>query len=183
MNNFTIDDPFIAKWHSRYDEIEHDEEEYQKIIEQVKVDIADGGTISYETTKRLLKWKKARRATNFILDSFAKFDEAIRKGRKEPECTKLQILDDLPGIGVPVGSTFLHFMYPDKFLIMDVRTVEVLYTSGYIKFKSRDAKRYLAFRDVIFSIHRQSPGWNLRQIDRALFAFHKIELSKKHKNC
>ena len=107
MNKFFIDDSFIAKWHPRYDEIECDEEEYQKIIKQVKVDIADGGTISYETTKRLLKWKKARRATNFILDNFAKFDEVIKKCCKAPEGAKLQILDDLPGIGVPVGSTFL----------------------------------------------------------------------------
>lgn len=183
MKNFVIDDSFIEKWCREYDEIEHDEKEYQEIIRQLKEEIIAVGTISEETARRLLKWKKARRATKLIMERFAEFAEVIKKCLKIPEDEKLKILDDLPGIGVPVGSTLLHFIFPNKFPIMDIRTVEVLYAGDYIKSKSRDASRYTVFKDAIFLIHRRLPKWTLRQIDRALFAFHKKELSKKPKDC
>lgn len=39
---------------------------------------------------------------------------------------KIEMLDDLPGIGIPVASAILHFIKPDRFPIVDFRTVEAL---------------------------------------------------------
>ena len=57
--------------------------------------------------------------------------------------------------------------------IIDVRTVEVLFAAGYITTENRDLEHYEEFRRAIDGIRRRCPGWTLRQIDRALFAYHK----------
>ena len=79
----------------------------------------------------------------------------------------------MKGIGVPVAFTILHFMYSGNYPIMDMRTVEVLQAYGYITRKSRDLKRFPEFQDAVLSIQNSHPRWSLRQIDRAIFAFHK----------
>ena len=168
-------------WHPRYDETENDEESYKQIILAVANDIKKRGTISKEVFLNILDWKTPRLKGIVKLNNFRLYAAKIKKCLKVPEDQKLKILDDLYGIGAPLASTILHFIYSDKFPIMDIRTVETLYKSGYIKFISRDGKKYPAFKTAILSIQRQSPRWNLRQIDRALFAFHK--LNQKVKNC
>lgn len=174
MSEITIDDNFIRKWHPKYDKVENDEKEYREIIEQIRKEDFDRGIISEAITRRILRWKKARRATKFIVNNFVAFSEVVKKCIKLSEEEKLKILDDFPGIGVPVGSTILHLIYPDRFPIMDIRTAEVLYCFGYIKTKTRSLKRYIPFRSTILDIHKQYPQWSLREIDRALFAYHKI---------
>jgi len=52
----------------------------------------------------------------------------------------------LLGILEPVASTILHFMYPDKFPIRDVRTVETLRDKGLLTGKVS----YDEYRKVIF---------------------------------
>jgi hypothetical protein len=62
--------------------------------------------------------------------------------------------------------------------IIDVRTVEVLYTAGLISTDRRDLAHYEEFRKAIEGIRQRCPGWSLREIDRALFAYHKQVLER-----
>lgn len=179
MNNFVIDDSFIKKWDPRYDETEDDEEDYKRILLSVAKDIKKLDTLSKDVFVNLLIWKTPRLKGIVKLNGFNSYAEAIKRCLGVPEDQRLKVLDDLYGIGVPFASTILHFIYPDEFPIMDIRTVEVLYAGGYIKSKVRDAQRYPNFKTTIFSIQKKYPVWTLRQIDRALFAFHKIALSRK----
>lgn len=176
-----IDDSFIEKWHPKYDEIEDDEEDYKTIITKVSNELSQKGTISKGTFIDILNWKAPRVKGIVKLNEFDTYDKAFRKCFKAPNDEKLAILNELYGIGVPVASTILHFMYPQSFPIMDIRTVETLYYAGYIKSKTRDQKRYIPFRYAILSIATDYPKWSLRQIDRALFAYHKIYFEPKIK--
>lgn len=174
-----IDDAFIGKWHPQYDQSEHDEKEYQKIVADVSKEVPKIHTISKSTFERILNWK-APRVKHFVkLEEFDDYAKGIKQALQASEERKLAILDDLDGIGVPVASTILHFIYPRSFPIMDVRTAEVLYFLGYIKSKQRDQKRYVPFRFAILGIQQQYPQWSLREIDRALFAYHKREREPK----
>lgn len=177
MRSFLIDDSFIIKWHPLYEETEDDEEEYRQIVASVKEEIRKIGNLSKETFIRILDWKTPRLKGIVRLNNFKLYAEAIKKSLGTPEGQKLIILDNLYGIGAPLASTILHFIYPEEFPIMDIRTVEVLYAGGYIKSKLRDARRYPDFKAAILSIRQQFPKWTLRQIDRALFAFHKLTMS------
>lgn len=177
MRSFFIDDSFIIKWHPRYEETEDDEEEYRQIVASAKEEIRRTGNLSKETFIRILDWKAPRLKGIVRLNNFKLYAEAIKKSLGAPEGQKLIILDNLYGIGAPLASTILHFIYPEKFPIIDIRTVEVLYARGYVKSKLRDARRYPDFKAAILLIRQQFPKWTLRQIDRALFAFHKLTMS------
>lgn len=61
---------------------------------------------------------------------------------------------------------------------MDVRAAEVLYYSGYLNAKSRTQNNYVNFCRAISNIAKESKC-TIREIDRALFAYHKIELEPK----
>jgi hypothetical protein len=84
----------------------------------------------------------------------------------------------LPGLEAPTASTIIHFIDPDTMRIIDRRTVETLHTAGRISTKQCDLKHYEEFRNAIDRIKRDCPNWTLRQIDTALFAYHKLVLDK-----
>ena len=86
---------------------------------------------------------------------------------------KMKLLVDLPGIGAPVASTFLQFFYPSSFPIIDRRTVAVLCHFGYIQHKSTGIAQYPAFMAAVLAVRDCCPKWGLREIDRAVFAYHK----------
>ena len=172
-----IDDAFIEKWHPRYDEFAHDEQEYQAIIRKISSEFKESGNISGDTFIRILNWKAPRVKGIVRLDEFEVYAKTIGQALQAPEDRKLEILVGLYGIGVPVGSTILHFIYPDRFPIMDIRTAETLHYAERIESKQRDLKRYPPFCSVILDIRQKHHRWSLRQIDRALFAYHKIELN------
>lgn len=171
----------MEKWHPKYDYIEDDEEEYKKIIDNVTSELSQKESVSKDTFIRILNWKAPRVKGIVKLNKFSDYEKGIRECfLKFKENGKLAVLDELYGIGVPVASTILHFMYPNRFPIMDFRTIAVLHYAGYIKSKAKDQRRYIPFRDAILTI-RKDTSFNLRQIDRALFSFHKIELEPKCK--
>ena len=138
-----------------------------------------GGTISKETFLAIWKWKGANRAIRHVrLDEYdSRYAEAFRRAASElPERRLAALLADavkLPGIRAPSGSTILHFIDPDTMPIIDVRTVEVLFAAGLVSTKQRDLKHYEEFRLAIEGIRQRCPHRNLREIDRALFAYHK----------
>ena len=92
-----------------------------------------------------------------------------------------KLLVVLPGIGAPVASTILHFICPEIFPIYDFRTTEVLYRLGCLKSKTVSNIRYPEFQSVILNIRTELVHYNLRQIDRALFAYHKTNFGKSAK--
>jgi hypothetical protein len=176
-----IDDTFIEKWHPRYDLTESDEPEYRDLVGRVARDMRSGGTISKETFLAIWNWKGAMRVIRHVSigEYEARYAIAFRLVVSEPPARKLAVLlapgVKLPGVGAATGSTILHFIHPQTMPIIDVRTVEVLFKAGAVSTKQRDLGHYEEFRKAIESIRRQCPSWSLRQIDRALFAYHKSQ--------
>jgi hypothetical protein len=84
---------------------------------------------------------------------------------------RMKLLVDLPGVGAPVASTFLQFLYPSVFPIIDRRTV--LRHFGYIQRKSTGIAQYPEFMAAVLAVRDCCPKWSLREIDRAVFAYHK----------
>jgi len=184
-----INDDFIREWEAKYDNIEPDEGEYQRLVAVVAREVNLRGTISQGTFVAIWKWKKAIRRLDLVrMDEYETlYANAFRRAAQEPPHRRLAVLigpnTKLPGVGAPTGSTVLHFMDPGM-PIIDVRTVEVLFTAGLISTKSRDLNHYEEYRHAISEIERRCPRWSIRQIDRALFAYHKIVMQKKqNKEC
>jgi hypothetical protein len=184
QKTLVIDDAFIAEWHPKYDWIQNDEIEYQKLLPVVARDIALTGTISKETFLAIWNWKGAMRVIGHVLLSAydTLYAPVFRRAASEPPERKLATLIapsvKLPGVEAATGSTVIHFMHPQLMPIIDVRTIGVLFVARLISTKSKDLAHYEEFRRAIDGIRRRCPSWTLRQIDRALFAYHKLVLDK-----
>jgi hypothetical protein len=177
-----IDDAFIREWNPKYSQA--DEGDYEQLVATVAAEMSSRGTISKETFLAIWNWKGARRVIRHVVlgEYDTRYAEAFRRAASEPPARKLNALLEsgvkLPGVGAPTGSTVVHFIDPSM-PIIDVRTVETLFESGLISTKQRDLGHYEEYRQAIEGIRRRCPGWSVRQIDRALFAYHKQVLDKK----
>jgi len=165
-----IDRIFIRNWIPD-DKDNPDEVEYKAILKKIQ---EQDLCIDKNTFVRLYDWK-ARRSKNYLdLDNFKLYESGFKKipDLRDEEKIKFYLKTKerkkLPGILEPVASTILHFMYPDKFPIIDVRTVETLRDKGILGEKVS----YKEYRTEIFKIYDNCKReFSLRQIDRALFTY------------
>lgn len=149
-----------------------DEIEYKKILKTIQ---EQDLLIDWDIFERIYDWK-ASRSKNYIdkknkelyISAFKEICDLKDKEKinffKETKQRK-----KLPGILEPIASTILHFKYPDKFPIRDVRTVGTLRDKGLLR---RKKISYNDYRAEIFKIYDNCKGeFNLRQIDKALFTY------------
>ncbi len=170
-----INSRFIKNWipDDKIDNKKKEEEdEYNEILETIqKQDLR----IDKATFQKLYDWK-AKRSKKYleVEKNYELYESALKEilDLKDEEKIKFYLKTNerkkLPGILDPVASTILHFMYPDKFPIKDVRTVGTLRDKGLLTGKVS----YNEYRKVILEI-RENCGeeFSLRQIDRALFTY------------
>ncbi len=175
----TIDDSFIQKWNRQCDQLVANQEHYDLLLNRVKKDIKEKGTLSKPTFIEIINWKSPRIRPIFEKRSYPAYNRKIKECLQAHEEDKLPLLDDMYGIGAPVASTILHFIYSNDFPIIDIRTVETLYHFGYIKSKRATQKAYPEFRSAILEIRDRCNRRTLREIDIAIFTYHKVELSKQ----
>ena len=188
--NLQIDDRFIRHWEPKYDDrgVGDDYREYTELIQIAHNEVERTGMISKKTFLSIWKWKGAMRVIRRVkLDEYdARYAPAFAKAYASPPEQKLHALladAKLPGIEAPTGSTLIHFMFPDLMPIIDVRTVEVLHHAGRISTKQRNLAHYEEFRQAINRIRRECrEPWSVRQIDKALFAYHKLVLKPKDRS-
>ena len=190
-----IDDAFIATWEPRYDEKDKDEGEYRRLLRRVGEERGTSGGISVETFAAILFWKWkdlnwARNSRHIKWDSYDRVYARLLAREIWPANVSSFALDErigdwtrelagLPGLGVPTASTVLHFIAPEKVPIIDRRTAEVLVKAAVLKNVKTDEIGYLLFRSTINGVlARCNRPWTLRQLDRALFAYHKLALKE-----
>jgi len=200
---------FITEWeqkHYKCDKDYEDEEEYQKLVDLTKDDVTKLGIVSEKTLKRILKWKDKRERvdrkvnwTKYDTIYAPRFRLIISKSVYEHHFLPLliwpadKLQKDLPvaggilenihgkaeGFGPPIASTILHFIFPDRFPIIDIRTAEVMYFVDRIKSTNRnDYRLYEPFRSAILEILGNT-GYSIHKIDRALFAYHRDALQSE----
>lgn len=185
MESLSIDRHFIKLWHPRYDCTEHDEEDYQEILKIVKNEIDFKGTITQSTFRRILDWKSKRIKGHVSWSEFDVYSQKIIETLNvKDDDEKVKILTSLNGVGIPVASTILHFIYPSHFPIVDIRTVNVLKLSNdlpnykTLHFYRNTINGYRAFRSVFSDISKKNVNYTYREIDRALFAYDKSSNKK-----
>ncbi len=180
IKRLIIDIPFINKWEKKYDEIENDENEYNEIIQLVQNNKSTKQSISKEIFIKILKWKSPRLMGIVKLNRFERDYAPILKSclNDYSSANQLNSLEALYGIGIPTASTILHFMHPDKFPIMDIRTAETMKHFGLLESESISKMSYWKYNNIISKLKGTS-NKSLRIIDRALFAYHKAYLNKE----
>ncbi len=85
------------------------------------------------------------------------------------EQARIEPLTVLNGVSYPVASIILHFAFPDKYPIMDVRAISSL---GWEKPNSYNFDFWKKYCEMIQNISRET-GESLRTIDKALWKYDK----------
>jgi hypothetical protein len=87
------------------------------------------------------------------------------------EAHQIARLVTLRAVGYPVASVILHFAFPDRFMILDVRALDSLGCTGSRSYTPAFWSRYSArAREIAGRL-----GVSLRTLDKALWEF-----SKRH---
>ena len=166
-----INKKFIKNWLPD-DQDNPEENDYKDILKKIQ---EQDLRIDKKTFQDLYDWKASRSKKYLEVEKNYKLYKSAFKeilDLKDEEKIKFYLKTKerkkLPGILEPIASTILHFMYPDKFPIRDVRTVETLRDKGLLTGKVS----YNEYRKVIFEIHKNCRAeFSLRKIDRALFTY------------
>ena len=161
---------FIKNWIPD-DHDNPEEDKYKAILKTIQ---EQDLRIDKGTFQKLYDWK-ARRSKKYLdLNNYKLYESAFNEisDLKDEEKIKFYMKTKerrkLSGILDPVASTILHFMYPDKFPIKDVRTVGTLRDKDLLGEKVS----YKDYRTEIFKIYDNCKGeFSLHQIDRALFTY------------
>ena len=163
---------FIRNWQSKYELEAGDDTDYGALVKLLAQE-ATTARFNFSTIVQVVDWKASR--IKGLMDftcpekycAFVRlaYDTANRR-------TKLWILTSLEGWGIPMASTMLHFLHPNRFPIVDYRVLQVLRDrTGFIA--NRDTEKgYWRYYSEIHYIMRTT-GCRMREIDRALWAFHK----------
>ncbi len=76
---FLIDDSFIEKWASIYEQLEKDEKKYWELIDKVKGEVSKNETIFKSTFIDILVWKSPRLRGIVKTEKFNIYEESIRR--------------------------------------------------------------------------------------------------------
>ena len=131
---------------------------------------------------KLGKWKTPRQEKNYKNNEESLVKKATSLAYEvSHEGLKLHILKVLNGVGVPVASTFLHFLHPDKFPIFDIRVRSSLKKAGKWNRPVDDASND-AWLEYVYIMRDISGmlGVSLRELDKALWAY---DREKKEPKC
>ena len=124
---------------------------------------------------KLGKWKPPRQEENYISNDESLIKETTHLAYEvSHDRLKLHILKMLKGVGVPVASTFLHFMHPDKFPIFDVRVRSSLAkaTKWHRAIDDQSDDAWSEYVDIMRDLSKNL-NVSLRELDKALWSYDK----------
>jgi hypothetical protein len=79
-------------------------------------------------------WKSSRQKNNYKTNSQEDIRSITRNAfRATDEQERIKTLCKLKGVGVPVASALLTIYNPQKYAIIDIRCVEILFENGEIE--------------------------------------------------
>ena len=117
-------------------------------------------------------WKSARSRPLLQSNDAPAVEAATRAAFATPdEAARMGALTGLRGVGVPVASALLHFAFPDRYPILDVRALESLGRKGRSVYPLSFWLAYLHSCRQLAAEH----GVSLRTLDKALW-----QHSKEH---
>ncbi|MFC1945438.1 hypothetical protein ACFLWF_01645 [Chloroflexota bacterium] len=175
-----IDRDFVHKWSNVYDE-------RFKGGKAINEEIAIREWLSFQKEPRYLdkeyfvrlgNWKSARARKHYESNRNEEVIDITRKSYiATDELEKLKLLMTLKGVGVPVASTILNYMQPDKFPIFDYHCRNVLTEAGLWMKVGNDANNK-AWLDYVYIMRELANklGVSLRELDKAMFAYDKREI-------
>jgi hypothetical protein len=178
-NKIRITKQFVDRWSARYDKDYSDSEDCQ-VEQRLKAWLAqqkEPKFLDREHFKDIAMWKSRRPKRHYEKNDGAFVRQVTEHAfGATDERLQLHILMALDGVRVPVASTILHFAFPERYPIMDVRAAATLRRAGLWHrddARSFTTKGWLEYVRVMRR-HSRSLQVHLRDLDKALWAFDKF---------
>ena len=168
---------FVRQFADKYDEEFKDsqDEKDEKAIREWLSQQPEPKHLNKDFFVLLGRWKSKRPTPFYKANDERLIEEATRLAYEiTNERIKLHILKVLKGVQVPVASTILHYLYPDKFPIFDEYARATLEKAGKWSRPISDAsdEAWLEYTALMRNLSN-SLGVTLRELDKALWAYYK----------
>jgi len=174
-----IDQSFVARWSTEYDNhFQSGDTTAWDREKQLRSWLLSQSSLKYFDRKHFLlhgEWKLPRQRQNYLRNT----DTEIRRATQEAYCElnpvkKLNSLTRLHGVGRTVAASILHFLLPDEFAVFDFHCRAVLFETGYWHRPGSDDSldSWLDYNRIMVALAHQT-GVSLRNLDKALWAYHK----------
>ena len=136
------------------------------------------GNFSLANLTAILKWKSPRSVHYLDGNSPDQINAALGKATSPVILTKdaMEALMELRGVAVPVASAILTAIFPDRYTVIDFRTLEAL---GYPPISVKFYEDYLTFckklveSEIVRAQDSLPAPTALRALDRALWQWSK----------
>jgi len=130
-------------------------------------------------------WKSRRPKQRYGSNSEDLIKSATKKAlATNDETEKMKLLIELEGVQIPTASAILAVVEPAKYPIIDIRCLQALNNLGLLKWgnvKPIMMKDWLQYLKLIREMADKA-GVSPRDLDKALFAFNRIELDSTYRN-
>lgn len=145
------------------------------LFSEVSAAFKERGFLAPEEFFAILIWKSNRSKTK-IRDSILKNGKTVRGimtevSKADTPGLKLDILDSVPYIGIPIASAILSVCYPDDFTVADYRACAAIKKYGKEINGNPTASKtaYFEYLNACKELARES-NLSLRDFDRMLWA-------------
>jgi thermostable 8-oxoguanine DNA glycosylase len=179
---------FVLHWVNEYNKkyaMKQKDADEEKDIKDWLAQQCQPKSLDWDHFVRLGRWKTKRQTSAYKSNDGTLVEEATRLAcEASNERLKLHILTVLRGVSVAVAATILHFMYPDKFPIFDIRARVTLKEAGLWNRSENDAceEAWLEYVEIMRSL-AHSRDVSLRDLDKALYAYNKRDKKLQEKSC
>ncbi len=151
--------------------------EKQYLLKEIAVNFKERGHLTAEEFFAIVIWKSNRSKTK-VLKGVKKTGKTVQQiteeiNKEKDRAKKVEILDKIDGIGIPIASAILTVCYPGDFTIVDYRIKRTIKKMG-LSFKgdpSASVPAYLKYLDICRTKITKEQGLSLRDTDRALWGF------------
>ena len=167
---------FVRYWAGQYDA--RDEGEEARLKAWLRAQFREGRPhLDKGHFVEIAKWKSPRPVRHYESNDSALVRDVTALAFAVPrEHLRLRVLTLLDGVGVPVASTILHFAFPDKYPIMDIRAVTTLTRLGLWTspdpaqpgFTGFSVEHWQAYTDLMRDYAKRL-GVTVRELDKALW--------------
>lgn len=146
------------------------QEEESNQLERLPI-VFEEGTWDWDDLVWIIRWKSARVIRKFERNDPEEVDKVIAEVVDSSSTEqKLDLLTNIIGVRVKVGSAFLLFMNPEQYTVIDSRAGGFLSQEGYIPplSDSPSIEEYINYLDVCRGL-ADDYNVDLRNLDRAIW--------------
>ncbi len=126
---------------------------------------------------------KSRRPKRLYIQNDEKFiiEQSKKAFLETDELKKIELLRAFKGVEIPTASAILTIVYPHDYGIIDIRCIEALKDLQQINYSNINSKNWLKYLGMLRGL-RNELNLPCREIEKALFAYNRIQLDEQYKN-